>query len=473
MPTNVPSPVFGPAGFSVPTEQAILAGRQLDYQSAFGAQLSLALTTPQGQLMQSDTACIGDKNDKFLQVVNGMDPALNSGRMQDAIGRIYYLKRLPAQSTVVTATCYGLTGTVIPINAQAVDQAGNVYLCVSGGTIPAAGNITLEFACAQVGPTFCPIGFLNSIYKAIPGWDSINNLVAGVVGTNVETQYAFESRRQQSVAVNAQGTSPAVLGAILGVPGVLDAYVLDNQSNTQAGASFTGSIATTVLTVAASPAPVGTLAIGQTVVGPGVAQSTTIVAFLTGTGGAGTYTVSISQSVASEAMTSGPGGQIIPANSLYCCVAGGSPAAVAQAIWTKKGPGAPTAGNTTQVVYDTVSGYLPPLPSYNVNFQTPAAIAILFAISMQNNPNVPSNAISLVQNAVTASFNGLDGGPRARIGAWLLASRFYQNIAALGSWAVIYSIQVGVGASANQNSLLIQINQVPTLAANNITVTFL
>jgi hypothetical protein len=72
---------------------------------------------------------------------------------------------------------------------------------------------------------------------------------------------------------------------------------------------------------------------------------------------------------------------------------------------------------------------------------------------------------------VLASFNGTDGGPRARIGSWLFASRYYANIAALGSWALIYSIQVGVGV-ANQNSVLIQINQVPTLSASNISVVF-
>ena len=46
-----------------------------------------------------------------------------------------------------------------------------------------------------------------------------------------------------------------------------------------------------------------TLAVGETLSGTGVTAGTTITAFGTGTGGAGTYSVSTSQTVKSEAMT--------------------------------------------------------------------------------------------------------------------------------------------------------------------------
>lgn len=68
-----------------------------------------------------------------------------------------------------------------------------------------------------------------------------------------------------------------------------------------AGASFTGAISGTTLTVSAVGS--GTLAVGQPVSGAGVTAGTVITALGTGTGGAGTYTVSVSQTVASEAMT--------------------------------------------------------------------------------------------------------------------------------------------------------------------------
>jgi hypothetical protein len=70
-----------------------------------------------------------------------------------------------------------------------------------------------------------------------------------------------------------------------------------------AGATFTGAISGTTLTVSAfgSGTP---LAVGQFVDGVGVDPATYITALGTGTGGTGTYTVSVSQTVGSEAMTS-------------------------------------------------------------------------------------------------------------------------------------------------------------------------
>ena len=63
----------------------------------------------------------------------------------------------------------------------------------------------------------------------------------------------------------------------------------------------TGAIAANTLTVSAVTS--GTLAVGQTIFGAGAIDGTTITALGTGTGGVGTYTVSNSQTVASETIT--------------------------------------------------------------------------------------------------------------------------------------------------------------------------
>jgi len=66
-------------------------------------------------------------------------------------------------------------------------------------------------------------------------------------------------------------------------------------------AVVTGSIATTVLTVTAVTS--GIIEVGSVLTGTGISLGTTIVSFGTGTGGTGTYNVSISQTVASTAVT--------------------------------------------------------------------------------------------------------------------------------------------------------------------------
>ena len=213
MTTNVPSAVFGPNGFSAPAESEILAGVQADQNTAFGGNLNPSLSTPQGQLAQSLAAIVGDCNNLFLALANGVDPAYSSGRLQDGIGRIYFMERISAAPTIVTATCTGLVGTSIPINSQAVDGAGNVYICVDGGIIPSAGHIDLQFACLKTGPIDCPPGYLSTIYQTIPGWDRVLNAAGGTPGWDVESRSDFEWRRSQSVANRDLGVRADLLRA--------------------------------------------------------------------------------------------------------------------------------------------------------------------------------------------------------------------------------------------------------------------
>lgn len=228
--TSVPSIVFTPTGPVAPTEAQILAGVQADQNVAFDGGLNPALSTPQGQLAQSQTAIIGANNDLFTYMVNMFDPNLSEGRWQDGIGYIYFITRNPAEPTVATATCSGLDGVAIPIGALAQDQDGNVYSCTSGGTI-VNGQVDCEFTCTVPGAIACPAGSLSIIYQAVNGWDSVTNAQDGAIGQDVETRSAFEARRFQSVAKNSLGALPSVLGEVLAVTGLLDAYVTQNPTS--------------------------------------------------------------------------------------------------------------------------------------------------------------------------------------------------------------------------------------------------
>jgi hypothetical protein len=68
----------------------------------------------------------------------------------------------------------------------------------------------------------------------------------------------------------------------------------------QPAPQFTGSISGTTLTISAVAS--GNIVVGQTLYGVGIAAGTTITGEVTGTGGKGTYTISTTQTVASEAL---------------------------------------------------------------------------------------------------------------------------------------------------------------------------
>lgn len=230
-PTNVPALKFTPTGLVLPLESEILAGVLSDIDAAFGGGVNPALNTPQGQLASSQAAVIGHKNDEIAALVNQVDPAFAAGRMQDGIARIYFIDRKPATSTTVEATCMGLVGTVIPAGAQAVATDGTIYTCMQTGTISSSGSIDLTFSAATPGPIALPSGALNQIYRAIPGWDRVENLGAGAIGALVESRADFEYRRRQSVALNGAGSLPSIYANVFSVDDVLDVYVTENTTS--------------------------------------------------------------------------------------------------------------------------------------------------------------------------------------------------------------------------------------------------
>lgn len=236
--SSVPSMQLTAAGPVLPAETNILNGVLNDMNAAFGGDLVITnadgspnLQTPQGQLASSLAAIIGDKNTQIAAVINNIDPDTAADRWQDAIGRIYFLDRLPATSTTVVVTCVGLAGTAIPVGAQVVDASGNIYGCTGAGTIPAGGSIDLEFAAQDTGPIVLASGGITGIYKAIPGWDTATNANAGVTGSNVESRADFEYRRKQSVALNAAGSLPSIYANVFAADNVTDVYVTENTTS--------------------------------------------------------------------------------------------------------------------------------------------------------------------------------------------------------------------------------------------------
>lgn len=470
--SSVPKIQFTDAGIVMPTEADVLSGVLADMDAAFGGGMNTALETPQGQLASSQTAIVGDKNAEIALLVNQVDPQYSAGRFQDAIARIYFLTRKGATPTTVTATLGGAPSTPIPAGTLAQDTAGNTYASVGAATIGGDGTVDVQFQNILTGPIPCGAGTLTKVYQAIPGWDTITNAGAGTLGRDVETRADFETRRKNSVALNAHGTPASIYAEVFNQPDVIDVYVRDN---TKGIANFTGAISGTTLTVS-TILPGASLVVGSAISGAGVTAGTIITDVLTGTGGAGTYTVNNSQTVASEAMSStavavGATDYPLAPHSIYVAAVGGTDADVAAAIWRKKDTGCDYNGNTTVTVTDT-SGYSYPYPTYAVKFERPAALAVKFAVSIVNAPDLPADIVTLVKNAIIARFNGTDGTTRERIGALILASRYYGAVASAAANVQLISVLIGT-ATATLTQVSVGIDQYPTITAADITVTLI
>lgn len=383
MATNVPQIQWTPTGFVLPLESAVLAGVQENINDAFGGVLNFK--TAQGAGVNA-TPQNQLASSEAAEIGNVNDTFL---MMQNQVDPAYNSGRW--QDAI--ARIYDLERNPSQPTVLQVPCVG-----LQGVPIPVGASIldesNYQYVCTQAG--------------TIPGGGSITLPFANLTPGPIAVPGEFQVRIYQTIpGWDAVSVSSGVLG-----------------NDTESAGAFRARRAASVALNSNGSLP--------SVRGAVLAVPNVIDAYVT------ENDENTSQTI---------GGYSLVANSIYVAVVGGTAAAVAQAIWSSKGPGCAYNGNTSVVVYDTSRGYQPPYPAYTVVFETPEPLTVLFAVNIANGPLVPANAAALIQAAILSAFAGGDGGPRATIGSTIYASRFYAPVAALGAWVQIISIQVGSAIS--------------------------
>lgn len=206
------------------------------------------------------------------------------------------------------------TNTRIPIGSvQSFGSAAAVATYFGAGSAEAtlAGVYFLGFDNSNVKPGAMLFAQYNQ-----------NAVAAYIRGGNISQMLiATLQAITGTLSVTVDGTARAAAALNLGAAASFSAAATIIQTALNGApatiASFTASITTTVLTVTAVAS--GTLAVGQLLVGAGITANTRIISLGTGTGLTGTYNVSISQTVVSEAMTT----QGVPVVVTYDATSGG------------------------------------------------------------------------------------------------------------------------------------------------------
>lgn len=188
--------------------------------------------TPQGQLIDSQTAAIQQKDAELAFIASMFNPKTAKGIWQDALGNIYFLKRKQAINSSAVCTLTGRNGTTVAAGAQirsSYDQT--LWSLNEAVTIGVTGTVSGVFTCQAAGAVSAGAGTLDQIVTTTPGWDSVANPGAAVLGTIAETQAAFEARRYQSVAKNSRSADASVYARVADLTDVVATYVTSNRTN--------------------------------------------------------------------------------------------------------------------------------------------------------------------------------------------------------------------------------------------------
>lgn len=159
-------------------------------------------------------------------------------------------------------------------------------------------------------------------------------------------------------------------------------------------------------------------------------------------------------------------GVTIPGHSVYLSVYGGEPAEIAMAMHRKLDAGCGTAGNTKITIEDETNGS-PQVYYYEIPETTPCAVKV----AIEETNSTAATIADDIKNAILDNFNGQTAEyARVKMGDTLYASRFYKSVINAGV-SNLTSIEIAYPANAAfGDKAAIPLDQMPTLAADNITV---
>lgn len=224
----IPGIEFTDEGIIAPSREEVTAGLWDMMRAAFGSNLNEDARTPQGQLVTSLTAIIRQRDDASIALGNNFDPRYAVGQFQEALAAVYFLARKTAIASVAQLEFIGLTGTLIPQGFVVIDDSGNQWATSRDHLI---GSGLVDATCTTVGPIQAAADTITTPLEMIPGLDRVSNPSPAAVGAAAESRLAFELRRYESVAANSWGMNRSVRGAVDNLPGVIDAFVIDNPTD--------------------------------------------------------------------------------------------------------------------------------------------------------------------------------------------------------------------------------------------------
>jgi len=216
-------------------------------------------------------------------------------------------------STSATEICDAFRAAINSMPELSVTASGTSTLVVTAKAgfpiftlATSDAKMTIAATTAGVVGTGTGTSLINT-YPSTAGYFSAGgfNAAASIVATNNYTQVLVTSRTGGSAVILIKFDATNVndlLGSYGTITGLKAGYRVTGIAY-DTTLSFTGSIAGTVLTASSVT---GTISVGEGLSGTGILPTTFVTGQLSGTpGGAGTYSVNISQTVGSTTITSG------------------------------------------------------------------------------------------------------------------------------------------------------------------------
>ncbi len=203
-----------------------------EFRNALGRSLNVDANTPQGTLITGETIARNAVMRNNAENANQINPNLSYGKFLDAICAFTDVDRGENRSTIVNGIYIeGSPETTIAAESRVQTDGGKVFHITESVTIGPSGTATATIRSAEYGDV--PAGPQTlTIIDGTVGWGAARIVVSSVVsaGSVARKDGALKNARVRRLANQGIGSSMAIMAKVLGVPNVLSASVIENNT---------------------------------------------------------------------------------------------------------------------------------------------------------------------------------------------------------------------------------------------------
>ena len=267
-------------GLTIQSVSDIIADLSAGYTSIYGSDINLESNTPDGQMMNIYATALEDNLELLATVYNQFSLQNAFGVQVDNLVALNGIQRQAGTNTVAfvtvtvanALTIAGLDVLVSNPNAAVftvADNAGNQYQLTASHTFGAAGSASLSFTAVNVGQTLTSANTITVIVTPQNGVTSVNNpsTASDVIGTNEETDVQLKVRQGQSFKIASVGPADVLRAQLLNTPGIIDAFVPENDTASPVNGVPAFGIWTIVNATTATPAQIAAVIYAKKTIG--------------------------------------------------------------------------------------------------------------------------------------------------------------------------------------------------------------
>ena len=198
-----------------------------EYKTVFGDDLDTSAATPQGRLIEAETAARANMLEVLAYICNQINPNEATGQYLDSLCALTGCIRRQATRSSVIATLTGVVGTVIPANSEATTINNDVFYLENEATIGEEGTVDARFLSRETGAIPCGVGELTSINTDVIGWETINNSTSANLGSEIESDEELRARRRTTL-YNGRSLSGDIITALSNIDNIESVFLLVN-----------------------------------------------------------------------------------------------------------------------------------------------------------------------------------------------------------------------------------------------------